>query len=136
MCGIAGFYSFQGNINRERFETMVDIIEYRGPDDRGVFYYNNLALGHRRLSIIDLSEDGHQPFGYKDRYVVVYNGEIYNYEDLKKKLILEKRRTQRCWQRHMIAMEKSVCIISMVCGHLLYWIRKKINCIAQETVLG
>ena len=91
MCGIAGFYSFQGNINRERFETMVDIIEYRGPDDRGVFYYNNLALGHRRLSIIDLSEDGHQPFGYKDRYVVVYNGEIYNYEDLKKKLILEKK---------------------------------------------
>lgn len=87
MCGIAGFYSFQGNINRERFETMVDIIEYRGPDDRGVFYYNNLALGHRRLSIIDLSEDGHQPFGYKDRYVVVYNGEIYNYKELRKELI-------------------------------------------------
>ena len=79
MCGIAGYYNFKGNVDCERFENMVDIIKHRGPDDRGTFFRDGLALGHRRLSIIDLSKDGRQPFFYKERYVTVYNGEIYNY---------------------------------------------------------
>lgn len=83
MCGIAGCLKQKGEINRERFERMVDVIEHRGPDDRGVFYENNLALGHRRLSIIDLSVDGHQPFFYENQYAVTFNGEIYNYLELK-----------------------------------------------------
>lgn len=86
MCGIAGYYSFNGCVNKERFEKMVDIIEHRGPDDRGTYYKEGLALGHRRLAIIDLSADGHQPFFYKDRYVVVFNGEIYNYTEISSKL--------------------------------------------------
>ncbi len=86
MCGIAGCIKTKGEIDKARFEKMVDIIEHRGPDDRGVFYENILALGHRRLSIIDLSTDGHQPFCYGDRYVVVFNGEIYNYLELKEYL--------------------------------------------------
>lgn len=86
MCGIAGCVTQKEKINKGRFEKMVDIIEHRGPDDRGVFYENNLALGHRRLSVIDLSADGHQPFFYGNRYVVVFNGEIYNYLELKEEL--------------------------------------------------
>ena len=65
---------------------MVDIIAHRGPDDRGCFYEKDLALGHRRLSIIDLSADGHQPFFYQNKYVMVFNGEIYNYIELKESL--------------------------------------------------
>ena len=87
MCGIAGYYNVNKKINQEKFEKMVDIIEHRGPDDRGTYYWNGLALGHRRLSIIDLSLDGHQPFFYKERYVMVFNGEIYNYKELKNELV-------------------------------------------------
>ncbi|MCR5419591.1 MAG: asparagine synthase (glutamine-hydrolyzing) [Lachnospiraceae bacterium] len=87
MCGIAGCVDHKGEVSREKFEQMVDIIDYRGPDDRGTFYEGNLALGHRRLSIIDLSDAGHQPFAYKERYVLVYNGEIYNYKEIKEELI-------------------------------------------------
>ena len=86
MCGFAGCVSKKG-INREKFEKMVDIIEHRGPDDRGTYYDAEVALGHRRLAIIDLSEDGHQPFFYRQDYVVVFNGEIYNYLELRQSLI-------------------------------------------------
>ena len=87
MCGIAGYINFDKKINKERFDKMVDIIEHRGPDDRGTYYHEGLALGHRRLSIIDLSSDGHQPFFYKERYVIIFNGEIYNYQSLREDLI-------------------------------------------------
>ena len=86
MCGIAGYCNLKKEVDRECFEKMVDIISYRGPDDRGTFYEKGIALGHRRLSIIDLSEAGHQPFHYKDRYVLVFNGEIYNYRELREEL--------------------------------------------------
>lgn len=86
MCGIAVCLKERGAIDHTRFERMVDIIAHRGPDDRGTFYENNLALGHRRLSIIDLSSDGHQPFCYQDKYVMVFNGEIYNYIELRESL--------------------------------------------------
>lgn len=89
MCGIAGIIS-KNKINRTKFDEMVDIIDFRGPDDRGVFYESinggEIALGHRRLSIIDISSAGHQPFLYKDRYILTYNGEIYNYIELRDEL--------------------------------------------------
>lgn len=83
MCGIAGCFLLNGCVNKEKFEKMVDIIAHRGPDDKGLFFEGSLALGHRRLSIIDLSKQGHQPFLYRNKYAVVYNGEIYNYRELK-----------------------------------------------------
>ena len=86
MCGIAGIVS-RKEINKELFEQMTDMVTYRGPDDRGTWYGEGIALGHRRLSIIDLSELGHQPFFYGDRFVLVYNGEIYNYIELREELI-------------------------------------------------
>ncbi len=87
MCGIAACIQQKGQIDKDKFDRMTDIISYRGPDDRGVYYDGNLALGHRRLSIIDLSSDGHQPFEKIEGYVLVYNGEIYNYIELRDELI-------------------------------------------------
>ncbi len=86
MCGIAACIKKTGHIDRNRFDRMVDIISYRGPNDRGVYFDDGLALGHRRLSIIDLSADGHQPFEKIDDYVLIFNGEIYNYIELRNEL--------------------------------------------------
>lgn len=86
MCGICGF-SFEADpIDKKTFEEIIDLASYRGPDDRGSFYEGTLALGHRRLAILDLSPDGHQPFHFGGRYVGVYNGEIYNYVELRQTL--------------------------------------------------
>src|SRR5829696_7374719 len=86
MCGIAGILSFEGNVQREHLKKMTDAIKHRGPDGEG-FWTNQkgiIGFGHRRLSIIDLSETGCQPMHYADgRYTIVYNGEIYNYIELK-----------------------------------------------------
>ena len=87
MCAIIG--SIGKSIDKKRFEESRDVMMHRGPDDSGVYYdkKSNVAFGHRRLSIIDLSEDGNQPFYSDDkRFVLVFNGEIYNYIELKKEL--------------------------------------------------
>ena len=86
MCGISCCVMKKGQVDTERFEKMTDIIAHRGPDDRGTYYDDKLAIGHRRLSILDLSDEGHQPFIYKNRYILSYNGEIYNYIELRNDL--------------------------------------------------
>lgn len=89
MCGIAGIYDIhsKNNIDRETLISMTDAIEHRGPDDKSYFVKDNIGLGFRRLSIIDL-EHGQQPFFNYDKSVVsICNGEIYNYKELRKELI-------------------------------------------------
>ena len=84
MCGINGMFHLQSskNIDERTLTKMRDILEHRGPDDKGLFIKNNIGLGHRRLSILDVSLAGHQPFSSEDnRYVMVYNGEVYNFKD-------------------------------------------------------
>jgi asparagine synthase (glutamine-hydrolysing) len=82
MCGITGF-----NWNHEdKVKEMTDCIAHRGPDSEGHYTDSDVSLGHRRLSILDLSELGRQPMKYKD-LIIVFNGEIYNYLDIKKDLI-------------------------------------------------
>ena len=86
MCGFAGFV---GEVeNREQvLENMMDTIVHRGPDSSGKFVEEDAALGFRRLSIIDLSADGDQPLYNEDKSkVLVFNGEIYNYRELKEEL--------------------------------------------------
>ena len=88
MCGITGFL----NLKRVPAElgilkSMTDAIAHRGPDGEGHWVHENIAIGHRRLSIIDLSSDGHQPMLTRDqRFVLSYNGEIYNYRELRLEL--------------------------------------------------
>lgn len=84
MCGINGILHLQKqkNVDERTLTKMRDSLEHRGPDDKGLFIKNNIGLGHRRLSVIDISSAGHQPFLSEDgRYAMVYNGEIYNYKD-------------------------------------------------------
>ena len=84
MCGIAGYF---GEGNRKTLENMVRTLIYRGPDDEGFYHKENVGLGMRRLSIIDLIS-GKQPIYNEDKSVVViFNGEIYNFQELKKNLI-------------------------------------------------
>jgi asparagine synthase (glutamine-hydrolysing) len=90
MCGIVGKYNFSSGepVPAKLIKMMCDKIAYRGPDDSGVYTDGSVGLGHRRLSIIDLTEAGHQPMASKDKKIwITYNGEIYNFQELKKNLI-------------------------------------------------
>ena len=91
MCGIAGVFVTQSaNQNLELkpvVSRMIAAIRHRGPDDSGVLEGNGIALGHARLSIIDLSAAGHQPMVSDDgRLRIVFNGEIYNFKELRSEL--------------------------------------------------
>jgi asparagine synthase (glutamine-hydrolysing) len=87
MCGIAGKISFRENVDRDLIDRMCDVIEHRGPDSRGVFLDRNVGLGVQRLAIIDL-KTGNQPIFNEDQsIVVVLNGEIYNYRELRSSLL-------------------------------------------------
>lgn len=85
MCGIAGIIG--DNPSLKAVEKMTHVLEHRGPDGFGFAQGKNYAFGHRRLAIIDLSGAGHQPMRYMDRYVITFNGEIYNYLELKEELL-------------------------------------------------
>jgi asparagine synthase (glutamine-hydrolysing) len=88
MCGIAGTFHFDTGraVNRALLEDMTNALSHRGPDGKGFYVNKNIGLGHRRLAIIDLST-GDQPMFSKDKnLVIVYNGEIYNYLELKEEL--------------------------------------------------
>lgn len=89
MCGIAGYF---GQGDKPVLEKMTERLRYRGPDDEGFFVADKIGLGHRRLSIIDLTPAGHQPMANEDETVwLIFNGEIYNFQDLKKDLKKEHR---------------------------------------------
>lgn len=90
MCGIAGKINLgeSNSVKKSDIKKMVSAIAHRGPDDEGIETFENVGLGHRRLSIIDLSKKGHQPMSYlRGRYYIVFNGEIYNFMELKSNLI-------------------------------------------------
>ncbi|MDD5108758.1 MAG: asparagine synthase (glutamine-hydrolyzing) [Candidatus Omnitrophica bacterium] len=87
MCGIAGKINWNSAVGTEVVTKMCDMMRHRGPDDHGIVSLGNITLGHRRLSIIDLSENARQPMVSSDsRYFIVYNGEVYNFKELKKEL--------------------------------------------------
>jgi len=87
MCGFAGFTSELEN-SAEIIGAMMNKIIHRGPDSDGVYTDSGVTLGFRRLSIIDLSDDGSQPIFNEDRSIaIVFNGEIYNYTELREELI-------------------------------------------------
>lgn len=89
MCGICGIFNLDKKpVTEVPIKAMMLSMKHRGPDDEGIFVDNNIGLGFVRLSIIDLSSAGHQPMMSDDgRYVLVFNGEIYNYLELRDELI-------------------------------------------------
>ena len=89
MCGIIGQIS-KNKIDKNKFKALVSTLKHRGPDDNGVYFEDHIAFGQTRLSIIDLSIEGHQPMISQDeKYVITYNGEIYNFAEIKKDLLLK-----------------------------------------------
>jgi asparagine synthase (glutamine-hydrolysing) len=90
MCGIAGFCDFNKRTNTSVLAKMTDALAHRGPNDSGYELFDTpnafVGLGQRRLSIIDLSSGGHQPMHF-EKLSIVFNGEIYNYQEIKKELI-------------------------------------------------
>ena len=102
MCGITGIAYTNGRpVERDVLAKMTKTLAHRGPDDEGVFIAEssklkaqsrriNVGLGHRRLSIIDLSENAHQPMANEDETVwITYNGEVYNFRELRSDLIAQ-----------------------------------------------
>ena len=89
MCGIAGYISINNSFSKEQLKEAVSCIKHRGPDAEG-FYFSpdgKVGLGHRRLSVLDLSSGGNQPmFSTTGRYCIVFNGEVYNFAELKEQL--------------------------------------------------
>ncbi|CAK8722789.1 hypothetical protein KKHLCK_12055 [Candidatus Electrothrix laxa] len=103
MCGITGFFDFTHNSNQSVLTKMTDALIHRGPDDSGTELIKTdralLGLGHRRLSIIDLSAEGKQPMtSASGRYVICFNGEIYNFQDIRAEL--EHIGTAPRWRGH------------------------------------
>jgi len=89
MCGISGIYKFdKKEVQSSVIEKINNTLVHRGPDAGDVKIFNHIALGHRRLSIIDLSDNANQPMATEDnRYTIVYNGEVYNFPEIKEQLI-------------------------------------------------
>ena len=89
MCGLAGFVDFNKQSLKMQLEKMTDVLVHRGPNDSGYELFEtkeaNIGLGHRRLSILDLSMHGHQPMDFKN-FTIVYNGEIYNFREIRVEL--------------------------------------------------
>lgn len=105
MCGIAGIFDTRGSLDTVTLQgavrKMTTAIIHRGPDDGDVWVEANtgIALGHRRLSIVDLSQEGHQPMiSACERYVIAFNGEIYNHNDIRNDL--EKLSVAPAWRGH------------------------------------
>ncbi len=90
MCGIAGVYNFKNleEVQQDVLQRMTDVMQHRGPDADGVYLNGHIGLGHRRLSIIDLSEAGRQPmFSHDKQLAIVFNGEVYNFLEYRDDLI-------------------------------------------------
>jgi asparagine synthase (glutamine-hydrolysing) len=90
MCGISGIVNKDASaVSRDVIGAINDLVAHRGPDGEGFFFGERFALGHRRLAILDLSPDGHQPMQYREKYVITFNGEIFNYVELREQLVLD-----------------------------------------------
>ena len=91
MCGIAGLVNVNGDpVSPDLLERMTDALAHRGPDGAGLWMERNVGLGHRRLAILDLTHAGDQPMVSQDgRYILTFNGEIYNFRELRQELVAE-----------------------------------------------
>ena len=107
MCGICGFVDYKGLSGKAELIKMTSTLNHRGPDDAGGDVLNlpnfTLALGHTRLSIIDLSPAGHQPMNYK-HLSIVFNGEIYNFQEIKNRKAMPPKTIIICLKNSAIVV--------------------------------
>ncbi|GAB3228058.1 asparagine synthase (glutamine-hydrolyzing) [Hymenobacter seoulensis] len=94
MCGIAGFFNINSDLGEVDLRKMTNCISHRGPNADGYFLDQSVGLGHRRLSILDLSAAANQPmFSHDGRYVIIFNGEVYNFKEIASSLNVEMNTT-------------------------------------------
>jgi asparagine synthase (glutamine-hydrolysing) len=97
MCGFTGFFNFPNLENSKSITNFINIIKNRGPDSQNFLNYNNLHLIFARLSIVDLSDNAMQPIiSRSNNMIMLFNGEIYNYKSLKKRLLDINKIEQEC----------------------------------------
>ncbi|MCV9388055.1 asparagine synthase (glutamine-hydrolyzing) [Reichenbachiella ulvae] len=143
MCGITGIWCFNevGRFQMTNLEKSTRSLEHRGPDDHGTWNDHLVGLGHRRLSIIDTSDLGHQPMQILDgRYIMVFNGEIFNYQQLRKELeskgVRFESETDTEVIMHLYAQEGKACL-SRLNGFFalaIYDTQKKTCLIARDRI--
>lgn len=138
MCGFVGVFLNNGACEPDRLTAMRDSIVHRGPDDAGNYVDGALGLGHRRLSIIDLG-GGHQPMQTPDgRYVIVYNGEIYNYKELRAQLERQGARfqthsdTEVILQLHALEGDAGVARLNGIFAYALWDKQKRRLLLARD----
>lgn len=106
MCGISGFYSVENKFSEAELHSMTDTLARRGPDASGYYMDDTVGLGHRRLSIIDLSSSANQPMhSGNNRYVMVYNGEVYNYREIASELKLNHKTDFKTYSDSEVILE-------------------------------
>lgn len=130
MCGIAGIVGLKDQeIAKNKIHLMTESLKHRGPDATGIFVDDEIALGHLRLSIIDLSESANQPFfDVSNRYVITYNGEIYNFQEVKNLLPEYPFRTDSDTEVILAAYEKfGVDCLSLFNGMFAFAIWDKVQ---------
>lgn len=92
MCGIAGFFTNHNKFHKDEIHAMLNAISHRGPDADGIYSDGSVTLGHKRLSIIDLSEQANQPmYSHSGNSVIIFNGEIYNFKEIANELGIKAR---------------------------------------------
>ncbi len=141
MCGIAGIIGLKDKeVANQKISLMTESLKHRGPDATGVFVDDEIALGHLRLSIIDLSESANQPFfDATNRYSIVYNGEIYNFRDVKKSLPEYSFRTDSDTEVILAAFQKyGADCLSLLNGMFAFaiWDRERKELFAARDRLG
>lgn len=123
MCGIALIIDDETNLE-EKTKKIISEIKHRGPDDEGYYFEKNLALGSNRLSILDLSENGKMPFIDKSgRYLISFNGEIYNYLELKKKFNISTKTgtdTEVLIELYALFKEKMLDYLNGIYAFIIY----------------
>jgi asparagine synthase (glutamine-hydrolysing) len=93
MCGIVGFIDKKNQKEKNKIiKEMSNKIIHRGPDSEGIYVDDTIALGHRRLSIIDVKTGGQPIYNEKGNLLVIYNGEVYNFQEIKKELVKKKHK--------------------------------------------
>ena len=133
MCGIVGVITKNNKADSfiNRMNNALDVLKQRGPDHTGIFLYENILLGHTRLSVIDVSENASQPFtDISGRYTIVYNGEIFNFKELRNQL-LEKGFSFRSQSDTEVLLNLFICFgadcLNMLNGFFAFAIYDKLE---------
>ena len=124
MCGVSGIISKKNIVDQKNILFMNEMISHRGPDQSGYLKYKNLLLGHVRLSVLDPSDKGRQPMSVNGQHWIIFNGEVYNYKEIKKDLIKKNYKFYSKTDTEVVL--NALKIICLIC-YLKIELKKNVN---------